>query len=328
LFLQALGLGKMSGMSFGIFLPSYAFQNQAIQRRDIFNQIRNVVTECERLRFNSVWIDDHLMIGNNPVLECWTTLSALAAATTRIRLGTMVTAMAFRNPALLAKMAATVDVISGGRLEFGIGSGVQKQEHEAYGYDFPVSKARISRLKEAVEIIKDLWIQPKTSYKGTHYRITDAVCEPKPLQKPHPPITVGSCGEKYGLKVAAQLADRVDFGYLPSVEAYKRKLQILRNHCKALGRDFDKIEKSCWPTGQILLGKNQNELENKTRHLIPKGMSQEEFETISFIGSPEEFASKLKTYVDLGVAHFMLFFADLPEVGSLRLFSQFMNNNL
>ena len=154
----------------------------------------------------------------------------------------MVTCNSFRNPALLAKMAATLDVVSNGRLELGIGAGVQKDEHVAYGMPFPAPRERIARLKESVEIIKKLWTEEKASYEGKYYRVDEAVCEPKPLQKPHPPITIGGSGEKLTLKVAAQHADRFDWGTLP-FEVYKHKLEVLGGHCKSVGRDVREIEK-------------------------------------------------------------------------------------
>ncbi len=234
----------------------------------------------------------------------------------------MVTSAAFRNPALLAKMAATVDVISNGRLELGVGAGVQKEEHLACGFPFPEPSVRVEKLKETVEIIKKLWTEEKASYKGKHFSITEAVCEPKPLQKPHPPLTVGGCGEKHTLKVTAQYADRFDFGYLPSIELYKHKLQVLENYCKALGRDFSEIEASCWPAGQIIIGKNQKELDEKIQRCKPKNVSHADFEKYSLIATPEECIAKLQPYVNLGVTHFMLFFGDLPDLSSLRLFAE------
>ena len=166
----------MKKPSFGVFLPFYALHAEA-RKTSLFSRLRSIVLECERSGYDSVWLDDHLMFGKTPILECWTTLSALASVTTRIRLGTMVTSTAFRNPALLAKMAATVDVISGGRLEFGIGAGVQKEEHDAYGFPFPEPNVRVACMKEAVEIIKKLWTEEKATYKGKHYRIAEAVCD-------------------------------------------------------------------------------------------------------------------------------------------------------
>ncbi len=313
----------MSKVKFGVFLPFYAFQNaETATSVQLFNRVRDVALDCERLGYDSVWIDDHLMFQKTPILECWTTLSALAAVTTRIRLGTMVTSAGFRNPALLAKMAATVDVISGGRLEFGIGAGIQKEEALAYGVTFPAPRLRIERMKEAVEIIKKLWTEEKASYAGKHFQIVEAVCEPKPLQKPHPPITIGGSGEKLTLKVTAQHADRFDFGYLPSIEQFKHKLQILENHCKVVGRNFLEIEKSCWPAGQIVIAPNQIELEKKVQRLKLKGETREAFGKYSFVGTPEECVKQLQSYAELDAKYFMLFFGDLPDTSGLRLFAE------
>jgi F420-dependent oxidoreductase-like protein len=254
-----------------------------------------------------------------PILECWTTLSALSTVTEKIRLGTMVTCSSFRNPALLAKMAATLDNISNGRLELGIGAGVQKNEHNAYGFSFPSTKARIERLGEAVAIIKKLWTEEKASYNGKHYHIKDATCEPKPVQKPHPPIIIGGGGEKLTLRVTAQHADRYDWGYLSSFGEYMRKLKVLEKHCEAVGRHFDAIEKSCWPAGQIFIGADTDELVSQW---LPKGVSLEDFMQTSFVGTPENFIKLLRQYAVLGVTQFMLFFGDLPSLDGLRLFAE------
>jgi F420-dependent oxidoreductase-like protein len=308
-------------VSFGVFLPFYAFQSN-VHSASLFARVRAMALECERLGYHSVWLDDHLMYGGIPILECWSTLAALSAVTTRLRLGTMVTCASFRNPALLAKIAATVDVISGGRLEFGIGAGVQKTEHRACGFPFPAASARIERMKEAVEVIKALWTKEKASYRGQHYRIKEAVCEPKPLQKPHPPITIGGSGEKLTLKVTAQHADRFDWGYVPSFELYKRKLKVLESHCKAVGRNYQEIERSCWPGGQVVIAQNRGELRRKIMREKSKNVALADFERTSLIGTPDECVKKLQSYVSLGVTHFMLFFGDLPSLGSLRLFAE------
>jgi F420-dependent oxidoreductase-like protein len=305
----------MGEPKFGVFLPFYAFQTTDSGR--LFTRVRDTVLECERLGYDSVWLDDHLMFGQTPMLECWTTLSALAQATTKIRLGTMVTSQAFRNPALLAKMAATVDRISDGRLELGLGAGVQKQEHKAYGYLFPDPKIRVRQLQETLEILKLMWTQEKATYTGRHYRVFEAVCEPKPVQKPHPPLTVGGSGEKSTLKVTAQYADRLDFGYLP-LEEYKLKLGVLEWHCQAAGREFSAIEKSCWPTGQIILAKTEKEAEEKMLRLKPANVSVEQFRSYSFVGTPQEFKATLQPFLDLGVTQFMLYFGDLPDVDGLK----------
>ena len=312
----------MSKVNFGVFLPFYAFEfGEKNSTSPLFNRVRDVVLECERLGYHSVWLDDHLMFGKRPILECWTTLAVLSSLTTKIRLGTMVLCSSFRNPALLAKMTATLDVISGGRLEFGIGAGVQKEEHIAYGIPFPNARIRIERMKEAVEILKKMWTEEKTSYKGKHYKINEAICEPKPLQKPHPPITIGGSGEKLTLKVTAQYADRYDFGYLPSLELYKHKLEVLENYCRAVGRDPQEIEKSCWPGGQVLIVRGQKELGEKLLQCKPKRITIDDFEKLNLVGTPDDCLKKLQPYADLGVTHFMLFFGDLPSLDGLRLFA-------
>ena len=189
-------------------------------------------------------------------------------------------------------------------------------------FRFPSPALRIERLKESVEIIKLLWTQEKATYAGKHYHVADAVCEPKPLQKPHPPIIIGGTGEKHLLKVTAQHADRFDFSYLPTIEMYKHKLEILSAHCRAVGRDFGEIEKSCWTEGQIILAQNKTELEEKVQRIKPKNVGLKDFERSHFLGTPQELKDRLQPYLELGVTHFMLFFADLPDRGSLQLFAK------
>jgi F420-dependent oxidoreductase-like protein len=308
----------MAKLKYGVFLPFYALQTQTPTQH--FSQLKNIVLECERLGYDSVWLDDHLMYGNTPILECWTTLSALVAITHRIHLGIMVSCNAHRNPALLAKAAATLDVISDGRLEFGIGAGVQEAEHEAYGFGFPLPQVRIAQLAEAIEVIRRLWTYPKTSYQGKYYTLKGAQCEPKPKQNPHPPIIVGGSGEKHTLKVTAKYADRFDWGFLPSIELYRHKLSILKQNCELIDRDFNQIERSCWPSGQILIAANQQDLEKKIAKYKPANTSIEEFKQYTSMGTTTECIKSFQAYLDLGVTYFMLYFADLPSLDGLRLF--------
>ena len=312
----------LNKLKFGVFLPFYAFEAEKGKPLSSFDRIRDVVLECERLGYHSVWLDDHLMFGKRPILECWTTLSALSSITAKIRLGTMVLCTSFRNPALLAKMAATFDVISNGRLEFGIGAGVQRDEHIAYGVSFPKPSVRIGRMKEAVEIIKRMWTEEKASYAGKYHKISEAVCEPKPVQKPHPPITIGGSGEKLTLKVTARYADRFDWGYLSSFYLYKRKLHVLERHCRAVGRDFQEIEKSCWLGGQIFIASSREEVDEKVLQRKPKSVSLKDFKKFSLIGAPDECVQRIRQYAGLGVTYFMLFFGDLPSMNGVRLFAE------
>jgi len=309
-------------LKFGVFLPFYAFIQEGLQTQQHFSCIQEIALECERLGYHSLWLDDHLMFKDSSIFECWTTLSALSSITRTVRLGTMATCNSFRHPALLAKMAATIDNISKGRLELGIGSGIQQAEHVSYGLPFPKPSDRTSRLDESVEILKKMWTQEKTSYAGKHYRIDEAFCEPKPIQKPHPPITIAGGGEKLTLKVTAQHADRYDWGYLPSLEQYKHKMAVLQKYCKAIGRDCEEIEKSCWPGGQVFIASQRRELEKKLSQRKPRNISLGDFAKTNLAGTPEQCLSSIQQYVDLGVTFFMLFFGDLPSTDGLRLFAE------
>jgi alkanesulfonate monooxygenase SsuD/methylene tetrahydromethanopterin reductase-like flavin-dependent oxidoreductase (luciferase family) len=306
-------------VKFGVFLPFYAFPKD---QREPFSLIRRTVLECERLGYHSVWLDDHLMQGDWQILEPWTTLSALSSITSKVRLGTMVSCIMHRNPTLLAKMSASFDVVSNGRLEFGVGTGTGRTEHEAYGFDFFKPMIRIEHLVESLEVIKRLWTQDRANFQGKYYSLKDAVCEPKPMQKPYPPITVGGTGEMLLRKVTAPFADRLDFGLIPSIEVYKKKLKILEKKCGMIGRSFGEIEKSCWPGGQVLIAENEGQLREKIAQKNVLSLSEEEFKQVNLAGTPTQIREKLQVYLDLGVSCFMLYFADLPRVEGLRLFAE------
>ena len=310
----------MARVKFGVFLPFYALQVQKTQ--DQYSLIRNLVHECEELGYDSVWLDDHMMYKSFSILESWTVLSALAETTSKIKLGTMVSCPSHRNPALLAKASATLDVLSRGRLELGVGSGAQENEHQAYGFGYPKIRVRAEILREAIEVIKNLWTKEEANFHGKHFDLKNAFCQPKPMQKPHPPIVIGGSGEKFTLPITARYADRFDWGYLPSIDKYKQKLESLKNHCKEIGRDFEKIEKSCWPSGQIVIAENQREFDQVIAVLKPKKTPLKKFLESTLAGRAEECIERLEEYSDLGVTYFMLYFGDLPSSFGLRLFAQ------
>jgi F420-dependent oxidoreductase-like protein len=194
--------------------------------------------------FEHAWVNDHLM-GNtpsDPYLEAWTLLAALAAHTQRLRIGVMVTGNTYRHPAVLAKMAATVDVLAHGRLNFGIGTGWSEREHLAYGMPLPPAGERVRRLGEACALIQKLWTEPVVSFTGHYYQLRDAHCEPKPIQRPHPPFVIGGEGDQT-LRVVAQYADIWDCS-VESPEEYQRKGSVVDGYCAALGRDPATIERS------------------------------------------------------------------------------------
>jgi F420-dependent oxidoreductase-like protein len=194
------------------------------------------------------WLFDHFMpiIGDytGPCLEGWSVLSAFAEMTKRLRLGLLVTGNTYRYPAVLAKIAATVDVISEGRLDFGIGAGWNEREHAAYGIPLYKPGERIRRLGEACEVIRLMWTEKAPDFNGRYYQIKEAYCEPKPIQKPYPPFVIGGSGEQLTLRVVAKYAAIWNFTGDLSVEAFQHKSAVLDDHCAAIGRDPSTIVRS------------------------------------------------------------------------------------
>ncbi|MBI4671139.1 MAG: LLM class F420-dependent oxidoreductase [Chloroflexi bacterium] len=254
-------------MKFGIHNPSWLFGDDPYE---IFEAVKQKAQWCEQHGFSWFSVMDHLIqipgVGapQEPFMEGWTVLAALAAVTSKIRLATLVTSVAYRNPALLAKMAAGIDIISRGRLTFGIGAGWYDQEYGQYGYVFPEKPAtRIAQMAEALRLIQALWTQPRATFRGRYFRVEDALLEPKPLQKPHPPIMIGGSGEQLTLKVLAREGDACNIFGDP--ETVRHKFNVLRAHCDAIGRDFDTIERTNL-TG-LLLARNQSALTAKRERM-------------------------------------------------------------
>jgi alkanesulfonate monooxygenase SsuD/methylene tetrahydromethanopterin reductase-like flavin-dependent oxidoreductase (luciferase family) len=232
-----------------------------------YEQIRDAAQSAERAGLSSIWLIDHLngtpTPDTTPLLECWTMLSALAPVTKKIRLGALVLNINNRNPALLAKMAATLDQISGGRLEFGIGAGGmyraedQKKlgfeyEFDAYGISFPTSaRIRIERLDEGLEIVKTLWTRDRATFAGKHYSIKDAYCLPKPIQKPYPPIWIGGLTGPKVLSVVAKHASGWNLMRLSTIEQYREGLKLLGEACNKLGRKVEEIKTSIAISGSV-----------------------------------------------------------------------------
>ncbi len=189
--------------------------------------------------FTTLWTEDHLQKGSSPALESWTTLSFMAAEYPRYRLGNVVLCQSYRNPALLAKMSATLQYLSGGRLILGIGAGWQEDEYQAYGYDFPSAGVRVEQLSETIEILRTMWTNSPATYAGKQYRVDNAYCEPRP--DPIPPIVVGGTGERM-LKLIARLADGWNAG--GDIATYRTRHDILRRACEEIGRDMSAVQLS------------------------------------------------------------------------------------
>jgi len=296
------------------------FGAQALQAMPDYSTLRKVVLECERLGFDSVWVYDHLQFTYGPTLECWTVLSALAEATHKVRIGALVTCNAFRYPSLLAKMVATVDMISKGRLNFGIGAGWHEVEALAYGIPFPRGGVRVEMVDEALSIMKKLWTEEKATFKGKYYSVTDAVSLPKPVQKPYPPILVGGGGDKM-LRVIAKHANAWDCGF-SSPEEVKKQIARLETACREVGRDRSKIENTF--QSRIIIAETEEEALKRSERWREerKGSPDDPDWKFAIKGSPETCAKTLKAYVEAGVTHFTLLFADATSPKPFRLFGK------
>jgi len=254
-------------MKFGVHNPSWVFGSDPAEA---FEGVKAKALWAEEHGFAWFSVMDHLIqIGHlgapdEPFIEGWTVLSALAAVTKRIRLATLVSSVAYRNPALLAKMAAGVDLISRGRMTLGIGAGWFEEEYRQYGFEFPPRPAvRIRQLEEAVRLIIALWTTPRTTFHGKYFHAEGAILEPKPNQKPRPPIMIAGGGEQLTLRVVARLADACNVAGSPDV--VKHKYAVLRGHCEAEQRDYDTIERT--NIFSLLLARDDAALAEKTRRL-------------------------------------------------------------
>ena len=233
-------------MKFGIHNPSWRFDTDPA---GIFDAVKAKALWAEEHGFTWFSVMDHViqiaMAGppEEPFMEGWTILSALAAVTKRIRLATLVSSVHYRNPAHLAKIAAGVDQISRGRLTFGIGAGWFEAEYRQYGWEFPPRPAmRIAQMEEAVRLILAMWSDKRTTFKGKYFQAENAILEPKPVQKPHPPLMIGGGGEQLTLRAVARHANACNVGGTP--EQVRHKFEVLRHHCEAQKRNYDEIERT------------------------------------------------------------------------------------
>lgn len=294
-----------------------------------YKDIRHIVLECEKLGFDSVWLKDNFTSSwlnayfsnkedeeepnsEDPILECWTTLSSLATLTKRIRLGAILVNM-HRLPSITAKMLSTLDIISNGRTEFGLSAGWYENEIKSYGLPFPKASTRLEMLEEGIIIIKKMLTENQASFEGKYYTIKNAKCNPKPIRKPHPPIWVGGGGKKT-LQLVAKYADGWNYG-LCTYNEYLSKISILRNCCKAVGRDYKKIAKA-WHA-IMLLGQDDNEI------IMLKNNIDKWKKTAAILGTPNDIIGEIKKYVvSGGVRYFTIHFPDLPDLRSLNLFAK------
>ncbi|MBS7614713.1 LLM class flavin-dependent oxidoreductase [Candidatus Bathyarchaeota archaeon] len=290
-------------LKFGIDLTIWPWEYQS------FNEILEFAQLAEKSGLDSVWMSDHLMytVPNKGSLEAFSSLAAVAARTKNITIGTKVVCAPFRHPALLAKAGVTLDIISNGRFVLGIGAGWFKTEFDAYG--FPFDK-KVSVTRETVEIVKMLWEKPTVNYDGEFFKIKDAACLPKPVQKPHPPIWIGSSGPRM-LKLTAEIGD----GWVipnPTVEEYRQKLETIRNHARKMGRNSEGIEAACYVYASLSTDSEEawktaeEQILPERRRAIGADLSLERLGEICFIGNPDDWIGRIEEYAKVGADHIIV----------------------
>lgn len=280
--------------------------------------VKRVSMGLDEAGWDSLWVYDHFHTVPRKEIEAtfeaWTLMSHLAAITSRASIGQLVTCNEYRHPAYLAKIAACVDVMSGGRLQLGIGSGWLQEEFNAYGYDFRTTGDRLRRLGESLQIIRGMWSAADTfSFEGKHFQVKDAVCRPRPLQSPRPPIVIGGRGEKVLLRLVARYADV--WNYNGNQDDFPRYRDILKEHCLAVGRDFEEIKITAMSGG--ICFDNVVEEDRFFDRIAPQGLPKEALlGFVSCKGSRERCAEFLYAYKRMGVSGIVFYFNDIASFGS------------
>ncbi|MBF6130454.1 LLM class F420-dependent oxidoreductase [Nocardia brasiliensis] len=323
-------------MRFGIFIPQgWRLDLVGIDPADQWRVMRDLAQRADAADiWESLWVYDHFHTVPVPTAEAtheaWTLMSAFAASTSRVRLGQMCTAMSYRNPAYLAKVAATVDLISGGRAEMGIGGGWYEHEWRAYGYGFPSAGERLGRLDEGVQIFRQAWTTGKATLDGRYYQVDEAIVQPLPLQENGIPLWIAGGGEKKTLRIAAKYAQYTNFSGAP--DEFAAKSDILRAHCADVGTDFAAIVRSS--NFNAIIASTETEVEERLSAVQAKlatvigddqakGFVDGMFRTSAAVGTPEQVAERLAGLRDLGLGYAILNFPEAAyDTSGIALFER------
>jgi F420-dependent oxidoreductase-like protein len=314
-----------SPLRFGAFAPQgWKLEYAGWTAADAWARTVEVAQRAEQLGYDHLWVYDHVetVPRREPthVFEAFTTLAALSQRTSTIHLGQLVTCSAYRNAGLLAKEAAGLDVMSGGRLILGLGAGWYEREYQAYGYDFPSAGTRLAILEETVQVVRALWSKETVSFDGKHLRFDEAYCDPKPLQT-LPPIWIGGGGERVTLRIAALHADAVNWQV--GLSEFRHKSEVLAQHCGDVGRSFESIVRTHGPDCRLFA----SEADLRTWLRSPGGgglwggTDPDEYVRDNFVGTSDQVTEKVQAFVDAGCREFVLWFRDYPASESLEQFA-------
>ena len=327
-------------MRFGMFIPQgWRLDLVGIETQQHWQVMSDLARRLDaNPTWESAWVYDHFHTTPKALPEAtheaWTLMSAFAAVTDRVRLGQMCTCMSYREPTYLAKVAATIDAISGGRVEMGIGGGWYEHEWRAYGYGFPSAGDRLGRLREGVEIFRQMWTTGSATLDGKHYQVDGALCFPQPVQTTSAsnriPIWVAGGGEKVTLKIAAQYADYTNFD--GTLEGFRHKSQVLQDHCTAIGRDFAQITRSA--NYNVVIGATDKEVADRLAFVedlqIKGGLPAEQaaamrenLATQPAVGTPDKIVATLKELRDAGMSYAITYFAEAAhDTSGIELFER------
>ena len=311
-------------MKIGSFVPQgWRMDLNGIPIEDQWKTIVSSAKNIESLNYESIWVYDHFHTvpkpTQDPTFECWTLMSALSQTTSKIRLGQMCTCNSYRNPSYLTKVASNIDVMSGGRLEYAIGAGWYDHEYKAYGYEYPSAGVRLKMLEESLIIYKLMTTEDKPVFKGTYYEIDGAINQPKPFQKPYPPLWVCGGGEKVTLKLLARHGDYGNWDV--DVEGFKHKSKILQEHCKNENRDYSEIGRTLHTN--VLIGKDKDDLDNKITKLAEyTNIPKEYYYDRPLVGTKEEVFNTYAQYENEGCSYLIAYIPDIIWGDTVNILSE------
>lgn len=311
-------------MKIGAMVPQgWRMDLHDIKPEQQWDTIIEASARIEKLNYASVWVYDHFHTvpspTQDPTFECWSLMAALSQVTENVRIGQMCTCNSYRNPAYLTKVASTIDSMSGGRLEFAIGAGWYDQEYKAYGYDYPSAGVRLKMLEEALQIYIAMTTQDKASFEGDYYKIKDAINQPKPLQKPYPPLWVCGGGEKVTLKLLAKYGDYGNWDV--DVEGFVHKSKILKTHCEEQNRNYSDIKKTLHTN--VIIGNNEKDLDAKINKIVDvTGIPKEMYIDRPLVGVKEKVFDTIEEFSSVECEYLIAYIPDIVWGDTLEILSE------